>query len=331
MKYYNGERFLIDGRIMSSEKRKYAYNRLPDMYKSTLRKELWDLSKNSSGVAIKFITDSTCISVKWSLLNNVSMNHMPDTGIKGVDLYCKSNNGWDYINTGIPNKKHNEQILVEKLKRDSREYVLYLPLYEGTTNVKIGIDENSKIKSEHNSLNPIIFYGTSLTQGGCASRPGLSYTNIISRKLERECVNLGFSGNGHLDESIGEILSKIDTAAFVIECLANLNIDMIQKKTIPLVKTIRKEKPTTPIIFVEQCEIKSSFHKELKEHIIKNNIELSKQLRLMKNENIKEIYLINDNNILNNESTVDGLHFNDIGSMRYANYFVNEIKKLNIL
>ena len=331
MKYYDGNKFLVEGIIQVSEKRENVYDRLPMFYKNTLRKELWDLSKNSSGISIKFMTNSTYISVKWSLLSNMSMNHMPNTGIKGVDLYSKSGKVWEYANTGVPKNINNEQVLLKNSKKKIREYLLYLPLYESTKVIQIGIDNNSEIKSKKIKRNPIVFYGTSLTQGGCASRPGLSYTNIISRKLNEECVNLGFSGNGHLDQSIAKVLSSIRPKLFVIECMVNLDIDMITNKTIKFVKTIREKNLTTPIVFIEQCLSKNNLNEEFKKDVIKKNKELFKQFQKLEKENIKNIYLIKDNNILNSESTVDGVHLNDLGSFRYADYFVNEIKKLNIL
>tara|TARA_B110000444_G_C18827164_1_gene590989 strand:+ start:23 stop:1018 length:996 start_codon:yes stop_codon:yes gene_type:complete len=330
MKFYDGNKFFIEGIIESSSQRENTYDRLPKVYKNTLRKELWDLSKNSSGVAIKFMTDSKSINIKWVLINNMSMNHMPNTGIKGVDLYSKSDDIWEYVNTGIPEGIKNEQVLLKNSKKKLREYVLYLPLYEGTKNIQIGIDDNSKIKSQKKRGNSFVFYGTSLTQGGCASRPGLSYTNIISRKMKQECINLGFSGNGHLDESIAEILSSITPKAFIIECMANLDVDMVKNRMINFIKKIREKNLSTPIIFIEECFNRNNLNEDFRNSIIKKNKELFNQFQKMKNENINGLYIINDNNILNSESTVDGVHFNDLGSVRYANYFINEIKKLNI-
>ena len=134
---------------------------------------MWDLSKSSAGLAIRFVTDSPYIKVKWEVLNNFSMNHMPDTGIKGVDLYYKNNNEWQYINTGRPQGFENHYTLIENMSNELKEFKIFLPLYDGVKNIEIGIDSSSRIeKAKKNEKQPIVFYGTSITQGGCASRPG---------------------------------------------------------------------------------------------------------------------------------------------------------------
>ena len=104
---------------------------------------------------------------------------------------------------------------------------------------------------------PIVFYGTSITQGGCATRPGMAHTNIISRKLNVECINYGFSGNGRMEAEIAELIADIDAKFYVIECMANVSKDQIKENTIPLVNIIREKHPKTPILFVENINLKS--------------------------------------------------------------------------
>ena len=142
----------------------------------------------------------------------------------------KRNNNWYYTNTGLPDGKENEEILFENIKKKKREYCLYLPLYDTTDNIQIGLDDDSSFENIISKTKPLVFYGTSITQGGCASRPGLAHTNIISRELGHECINLGFSGNGHLEKSIGTIMSDIDASLYVIECMYNVDKNMIRKE-----------------------------------------------------------------------------------------------------
>ena len=144
---------------------------------------------------------------------------MTDAGIKGVDLYEKRDQNWYYIGTCLPNGKENDQILFEDIERKKREYCLFLPLYDTLIDMRIGLDDDSSIENITFQNKPLVFYGTSITQGGCASRPGLAHTNIISRELGYECINLGFSGNGHLENSVGAIMSDIDASLYVVECM----------------------------------------------------------------------------------------------------------------
>ena len=146
IKYYGEESFLLEGTFIHDSLKENRYDRLPASYKEIVREPVWDLSKHSSGLSIRFLSNSSVITAKWEVLNNFSMDHMPDTGIKGVDLYFKDNDEWQYINTGVPVGFNNEYKLVENMENELREYKLFLPLYDGIKNIEIGVDSISYIK-----------------------------------------------------------------------------------------------------------------------------------------------------------------------------------------
>ncbi|MBT6729743.1 MAG: hydrolase [Cryomorphaceae bacterium] len=252
IEYFGEDSFLLEGTDIPDSLKENKYDRLPASYKEIVRKPVWDLSKNSAGLSIRFLSNSSVITVKWELLNDLSMGHMPDTGIKGVDLYFKNNNAWQYINTGIPLGFKNEYRLIDNMDNELREYRMFLPLYDGLKSIEIGIDNSSFIRKPKTSeKKPIIFYGTSITQGATASRPGMAHTNIISRKLDRDVINFGFSGNGRMEQPISKLISESNPIFYVIECMPNMSPDMITSNTIPLVDTIRNKHPNTPIILVD--------------------------------------------------------------------------------
>ena len=224
IKYYGEESFLLEGTFIHDSLKENRYDRLPASYKEIVREPVWDLSKHSSGLSIRFLSNSSVITAKWEVLNNFSMDHMPDTGIKGVDLYFKDNDEWQYVNTGVPVGFKNEYKLVENMDNELREYKVFLPLYDGIKNIEIGVDSISYVKRpERNDKKPIIFYGTSITQGACASRPGMAHTNIISRKLNRDVINFGFSGNGRMEQSIAKLISNSNPIFYIIECKIHTN------------------------------------------------------------------------------------------------------------
>src|SRR5688572_27441240 len=168
IKYYGREYFLIEGTTISETEKESPYDRLPASYKEKVRPPVWALSKNSAGLSVRFLSNSSLVKVKWLLLNDSKMNHMAETGIKGVDLYCNVNGSWKYINTGRPSEKENEALLVSTLSPAMREFRLFLPLYDGITRLEIGIDSLATIKKPGaQKYLPIVFYGTSITQGGC--------------------------------------------------------------------------------------------------------------------------------------------------------------------
>jgi hypothetical protein len=221
--YYGKDFFRLEGTVISDSLKENRYDRLPLSYKNIVRKPVWNLSKSSAGLSIRFLSNATTVSVKWKILNDLTMNHMAETGIKGVDLYYKNENGWHYVNTGRPQGIDNEYRLVENMTKKLREFKIFLPLYDGVENIEVGINSTSFIeKAKKNTKKPIIFYGTSITQGGCASRPGMAHTNIISRKLDIDVINFGFSGNGRMEEPIAKLISESDPMFYVIECMPNM-------------------------------------------------------------------------------------------------------------
>jgi len=336
LKYYDTKSLHAQGLSESSLIREYPFQRLPQKYKKSVRKEVWELSENSAGVSISFFSDTTEIAVRWSVKHDLKMNHMTDAGIKGVDLYQKNNDTWHYISTGLPIEKDNEQTLLKGVSKILREYRLYLPLYDTVTDLQLGLDDDCTFENIINKNRPIIFYGTSITQGGCASRPGLVHTNIISRKLDHECINLGFSGNGHLENSVGSIMSNIDASLYIIECMYNVDKDMIINNTIPLIKTIRKnpDSQQTPIVFIEHCIIDLDYiDQEFINSVVEKNIELNKQVDKAINKGEKDLFIIKQIGAIDedSEATVDGIHFNDLGFQRYASHLINNIYELNIL
>jgi len=277
--FYGSEHFLIEGSAVADSLKESPFDRLPSSYKEKVRTEVWDLSKASAGISVRFHSNSTSLQIRWSVLNNFQMNHMASTGIKGVDLYTKFKGQWRYVTTARPTDTINEQKLIKNMTPEFREYKLFLPLYDGVTKLEVGIDSIASIKkATPATLKPIVFYGTSITQGGCASRPGMAHTNIISRKLDVDCINFGFSGNGRMEAPIVELISEIDARFYVIECLQNMDEDQIKKRVRPLVENIRKKHPLTPIVLVENMMYEMAFlDQTIESQLIRENAALKNE------------------------------------------------------
>lgn len=335
LKFVDAQRLLIEGTSISAAEKGTPYDRLPASYRDKVRPPIWGLSRNTAGIAVRFITNSPNISVKWTLLNDFNMNHMAETGIKGIDLYTKNGEDWQYVNTGRPNGLENEKLF--KISRDPGyyEYRVYLPLYDGVTKMEIGIDQNAEIrKPDPYSNKPIVFYGTSITQGGCASRTGMVHTSIISRKLDRDCINLGFSGNGIMELPIGEIMAKTDAEFYVIECLPNMTIEHIENNTVPLANYLKEQRPNTPIVFMKQFLYETSFYdSNISDLITQKNKTIEAQFEKLKASGMKDIYLLDVKEALgtDHEGTVDGVHFTDLGFSRYADFLINELKNVGLV
>lgn len=335
IKYYGEESFLLEGTFIHDSLKENRYDRLPASYKEIVREPVWDLSKHSSGLSIRFLSNSSVITAKWEVLNNFSMDHMPDTGIKGVDLYFKDNDEWQYINTGVPVGFNNEYKLVENMDNELREYKVFLPLYDGIKNIEIGVDSLSYVKKPmSNEKKPIVFYGTSITQGACASRPGMAHTNIISRQLDRNVINFGFSGNGRMEESIANLISDSNPIFYVIECMPNMYPpDLVSSNTIPLINTIRAKDSDTPIILVD---LFTSPLTALDKNAIRGTSEMNNALKTqydkMINNGYNNIIYLETQSALGNdfEGTVDAVHFTDLGFIRYSDFLVKKFDELEL-
>jgi hypothetical protein len=343
--YYGRDHFLIEGTAVADSLKESPYDRLPVSYKDKVRQPVWDLSKSSAGITVRFHSNSTSINLKWTVLNDFDMPHMASTGIKGIDLYTKYNNKWRYVTTAgaiVGLKKHqnkskpldsiSEFELIKNMTPEFREYKLFLPLYDGVTKLEVGIDPTASIeKASPSSVKPIVFYGTSITQGGCASRPGMAHTSIISRRLDVECINYGFSGNGRMETPIVELISEISASFYVIECLQNMDSDQVKQRVRPLVETIRKKHPLTPIVLVENMMYKMAFlDQTLQDELIQENLTLKNEFDKILKSGDQNIFYIKDN-LLDDEGTVDGVHFTDLGFLRYADYLLKNFKEFMLI
>ena len=346
--YYGRQHFLIEGTAILDSLKESPYDRLPISYKEKVREPVWDLSKASAGITVRFHSNSTSINLKWTVLNDFDMPHMAATGIKGIDLYTKYNNKWRYVTTAgalvglktyqnksIPADNINEYELIKNMTPEFREYKLFLPLYDGVTKLEVGIDSTASIeKASPSTVKPIVFYGTSITQGGCASRPGMAHTNIISRKLDVDCINYGFSGNGRMETPIVELISEIDARFYVIECLQNMDSEQVSERVKPLVDIIRTKHPHTPIVLVENMMYTMAFLDQTQEtRLIQENAALKNEYDKIIKSGTPNIFYIKDNKdfLVDNEGTVDGVHLTDLGFLRYADYLMENFKKFKLI
>ncbi|HEU5145424.1 MAG TPA: SGNH/GDSL hydrolase family protein [Chryseosolibacter sp.] len=331
IKFYDGHEFDVIGKYHSEKN----YGRFPAKFENTLRDKVWNLGQNSAGVGIRFRTDASTIIVRWTVMNDANLRHMPATGVKGVDLYAHNGKDWQYVRTGFPVGKSSEATLLEKADGTTREYLLNLPLYDGVENLEIGVNASATITraSEKFLLDhkPVVYYGTSIAQGGCASRPGLAFTSILSRSLNVPFINLGFSGNGTIESSVGEAMAEIDAALYVIDCNPNTAVDLIYDRTIALVHQLRKARPDAPILLVEGFLYDIAYlDATVHETVLKKQKELKRAFDALRKTGVTKLHYRSGEGLIgdDHEGTVDGVHPNDLGMMRIAESLEPVIRKL---
>lgn len=300
------------------------FDRLPGRAKGVVRDAVWGLSRHSAGMLVHFRTDATRIDVNYAVTSeNLAMPHMPATGVSGLDLYGRDESGqWKWVSVVAPKTREVRQKFVDGLRPGERDYAIYLPLYNGTQSLQIGVPTGTKFQPiPPRTEKPIVFYGTSITHGACASRPGMPHPAILGRRLNRPVINLGFSGNGRMELEVGRFLAEIDAAVFVIDCLPNITAADVTSRTQPLVKLLREARPQTPIVLVEdrsysgswlissQADRNQSSRKALKE-----------QYDQLLQGGVERLFYVDGESLLGSDrdDTTDGSHPSDLGFFRHA-------------
>lgn len=221
--------------------------RLPVRMKDRVSPAVWGLAQHPSGARLRFRTDSTRLGLVARNPDASTMHHMTSVGQNGFDLYVDG----QYRNSAWPDAKgliQREWTLGEEPRM--REVTLYLPLYKAVTVERLVLDPGATVSgpSPFARPRPVVFYGSSITQGGCAENPGLSYTAILGRSLNLDIVNLGFSGAGLGEPAVADAVAEIDAEAFVLDYWANPSPE-VYRDTLPgFVDTLRRRHPRTPIL-----------------------------------------------------------------------------------
>ena len=316
----------VEGRGWGDQERKRWFDRFPAKAEGKVPPAVWSLSRDSAGMMMRFKTDAASIHARYKLAkSNIAMPHMPATGVSGVDLYARDENGkWKWVQVTKPAAQTVEQMIISGLAPGNREYAAYLPLYNGIESLEIGVPKGAKFEGLAPRAKPVVFYGTSITHGACASRPGMVHTAILGRRLDMPVINCGFSGNGRMDAAVGELLIDLDAAAYVIDCLPNMQPAMVAERTVPLVKQLRAAKPETPIILVEDRRFtnnwitpdKFKFHTD-------NHAALKKAYDELVAAGVKKLSYIKGDSLYGDdtEGATDASHASDLGFMRQADIF----------
>lgn len=329
----------IDVRELTLEGQGWAdtksnYDRLPAKAEKIVRPAVWNLSRDSAGMCVRFATDATTISARWALKKeSLSMPHMPASGVSGLDLYVKEQGKWHWVGAGRPRQfPTNEVVLVKTLEKKQREFILYLPLYNGVNSVHLGVPSDARLeKISAPAKKPVVFYGTSILQGACASRPGMAYPAMLGRRLDWPTINLGFSGNAWSEPELAELLAELDPVVYVLDPLPNMDADGVRKRMEPFVKTLRAAHPKTPIVLVETLRYTDApFVESRRDRVETSNAALREVYERLKKSGEKNLHYISSEHLIGDdgEGTTDGTHPNDLGFFRMAATIEPVLKKL---
>lgn len=317
-----------------------SYVRLPNRAHGVVSENVWNLSRNSTGLAIHFYSNATQIQVRYTVTGGFSMPHMPATGVSGLDLYrIDSNGAWQFCfgnysfqdtisytyHLTAPNRQHELGF----------EYRLYLPLYNSVKWLEIGIPETENATFKWipvSTENPIVLYGTSIAQGGCASRPAMAWGSIVQRSLDYPLINLGFSGNGKLAPEVLGFINEIDARLYILDCLPNLTTETeeeVMALVVAAVKQIR-EKHATPILLIEHDGYGHMDSNANQYDIVEQaNRACFNAYEQLQTEGISELYYLSRKEMdMPANGWVDGTHPTDLGMQQQATAVEKKVREI---
>ena len=336
VKWIDGKYLPIEGRAFDDVE--HYYDRLPANVTTNVNAGVRGMKHHTSGMLFRFVTDSKRLDFKWTPYKpGLAMDHMASTGVSGIDvyrwdakrgrwLYVKTGRIWDAVKGGFLSIPWTP----------GTPCLVNLPLYNGIKKFSLGIDPAATVSAmppRASGINkPVVFYGTSITHGGCCTRPGLAFVNRVGRDLDVPVVGLGFSGSGVMEFEMSEHLARIDASCYVLDCLWNMGSTAAGARGRPgrnveenyekFIRNLRAKRPGVPIVMAEQCDVymngpneKDKFMRKLYEKLV---AEGWKDL----------VYLPKDEMYTGDfEGTVDGCHPNDLGMESMSKAFGKAVRQ----
>ncbi len=298
------------------------FTRMPFSFANGISKELGVLSSNTSGGRVRFSTDSDFLEIKVTYRQLCIMSHMNLVGSGGFLLLEETEQGYSpKIRIMRPSVADltGYSAMVKLEGGNMRNYTLYFPLYNDVDSLEISLKKGARVEKgkRYKDIDPILYYGSSITQGACATRPDNSYPAIISKWNNVNFINMGFSGLARGELAMAEYLSKIPCSIFVCDYDYNaFDVEYLKRTHFNFYKTFRKGNSSVPILFISKPDADSDNTAEAREKVIKMTYKTA-----LKNGD-KNVYFLSGKKLYQSKDrfncSVDGCHPNDLGFYRMA-------------
>ena len=336
VKWIDGKNLPLEGRVFDDVE--HWFDRLPANVSTSVNAGVRGMKHHTAGMQFRFRTDSKTLRFKWTPWNasRLAMGHMPSTGVSGIDIYRwdAGIGRWLHVKCFRMPDEAKGEFAFDLPWNHSGPCLVYLPLYNGIRSFSLGIDPEATIEPLPPRANgvekPVVFYGTSITQGACASRPGMAFVNIVGRNLDVPVVNLGFAGCGWMELEMSDHLARIDASCYVLDCLWNMGSTsvgnlpgrFVEENYEPFIRNLRAKRPGVPIVMAGQCNVRNG-EPNPKERFVKALYD-----RLVAEGWQGLVFLPGTGMFANDsEGTVDGCHPNDLGMMSMAKAFGKAVRE----
>lgn len=304
------------------------YRRMPEKVAKKVSEGVYGLHFHMAGGRVRFVTNSKFIAINAKLNNLGKMPHFPFTGSIGFDMY----DGNTYVKTFVPPVDIEDGYESSFEFQDSKERTITInfPLYSGITELYIGLDEGCTLKEAPAYANqkPVVYYGSSITQGGCASRPGACYQGIISRYFNYDYINLGFSGSAKAEDEMADYIKNLDMSLFVYDYDHNApNVEHLAATHEKMFKTIRENHPDLPVIMMTRPQ-----HIQTPEVLARKAV-VETTYKNALNAGDKNVYFIDGialTELCGNEGSVDNCHPTDYGFAAMAQAIIKVMEHIDI-
>ncbi len=300
------------------------YDRLPTKAEKLVPQAVWDLSRSAIGICACFETDATAIHARWQLRSpQLGEANFPVAAFSGLDLYGDDAGTWRWIAAGhVVKDQRPECCLVDGMAGATRRFMLYLPLRNPVDRVEIGLPAGARLTPvAPRREKPVVFYGTSIVHGAYASHAGIVHPSLLGRRLNRPILNLGFSGNARMEPALAELLAEVESAAYVVDALPNMDITLVRERAEPFIRLLCKARPETPVMLVEDRPWANYWVKPAIRTMHEEKWQAFRAIyRRLRDEGFVQISYVEGRNLFgaDGEASLDSSHPSDLGFVRMA-------------
>ena len=324
-RWYDGATLPLEGRGYAPERLASPYHRLPADCLDRIPAAVRNLQDESAGLCLRFQTDSPKLRIAWKCTKPVKrMWNMSSSACDGVDVYQETPDGWRFVQPPFPAAAKPDGAEYTWTIRPGRTTMVYLPTYNGVAELRLGVEPGCSIEPapprRSGIAKPVVFYGTSITQGASASHPGGCWVARAARIADVEAVNLGFSGSGKMEDSLLDCVADIDAALYVLDTVSNMSPALVAERMERFIRRLAERRPGVPILLTANRFVMGDEARR-RDAAVRAVYDKLKAEDSRAWDNLH--FAGDDADALapDDDGSVDGIHINDLGMKRAGDYF----------